>query len=68
MPYNNLSDLPASVKDHLPTHAQEIYLEAFNNAFEEYKDAEKRLADTSQEETAYRVAWAAVKKSMRKMN
>ena len=62
MPYNNLSDLPASVKDHLPTHAQEIYLEAFNNAFEEYKDAEKRLADTSQEETAYRVAWAAVKK------
>lgn len=62
MPYNNLSDLPASVKDHLPKHAQEIYREAFNHAFQEYEDAEKRRADTSQEETAYRVAWAALKK------
>lgn len=62
MPYDTISDLPASVKDHLPKHAQEIYREAFNHAFQEYKDAEKRLDDTSQEETAYRVAWAAVKK------
>ena len=62
MPYNNLSDLPESVKDHLPKHAQEIYREAFNHAFQEYKDSEKRWANTSQEETAYRVAWAAVKK------
>lgn len=62
MPYNDLSDLPASVKDHLPKHAQEIYLKAFNNAWQEYKDAEMRWEDSSQEETAYRVAWAAVKK------
>ncbi len=61
MPYDNLSDLPESVKDHLPKHAQEIYLKAFNNAWQEYKDADKRWEDTSREETAYRVAWAAVK-------
>ena len=32
MPYKTLSDLPESVRKHLPKHAQEIYLEAFNNA------------------------------------
>jgi len=62
MPYTTVSDLPVSVKDHLPQHAQEIYLKAFNNAWQEYKDADKRWGDSSQEETAYRVAWAAVKK------
>lgn len=66
MPYHTLSDLPASVKDHLPKHAQEIYLEAFNHAFQAYEDAEKRQPGTSQEETAYRVAWAAVKKMYEK--
>lgn len=62
MPYNSLSDLPASVKDNLPEHAQEIYQKAFNNAWDEYKDSDKRFEDTSREETAHKVAWAAVKK------
>jgi cation transport regulator len=62
MPYNSLSDLPASVKDNLPKHAQEIYQKAFNNAWDEYKDSDKRFEDTSREETAHKVAWAAVKK------
>jgi len=62
MPYSIVSDLPASVKDHLPKHAQEIYLKAFNHAWQEYNDADMRWEDSSQEETAYRVAWAAVKK------
>lgn len=62
MPYDDLSDLPTSVKGHLPKHAQEIFLKAFNNAWQEYKDADKRWDATSREETAYRVAWAAVKK------
>ncbi len=30
MPYTRLSDLPDSVRDNLPTHAQEIYRAAFN--------------------------------------
>jgi cation transport regulator len=34
MPYDNLTDLPDSVKNNLPKHAQEIYKEAFNSAEE----------------------------------
>jgi len=62
MPYNDRNDLPASVKDHLPKHAQEIYVKAFNNAWEEYAHPASRQGDASQEETAHKVAWAAVKK------
>jgi len=63
MPYSNISDLPKSVKDHLPKHAQEIYMKAFNNAWDEYADPSKRRGSTSHEESACRVAWAAVKHS-----
>lgn len=62
MPYQNLSDLPDSVRNNLPEHAQEIYLEAFNNAHDQYDRPEERRGDASREETAHRVAWAAVKK------
>jgi len=62
MPYKNLSELPKSVRDNLPPHAQEIYCAAFNNAFKEYRDPKKRYKGSSQEETAHKVAWAAVKK------
>jgi cation transport regulator len=61
MPYDTLKDLPDSVRDNLPKHAQEIYQAAFNNAWDEYKDADDRRDDASREETAHRVAWAAVK-------
>jgi cation transport regulator len=53
MPYAELSDLPETVRNHLPRHGQEIYQAAFNNAWEEYEHDEQR---------AHRVAWAAVKK------
>ena len=66
MPYNRLSDLPDSVKDNLPEHAQEIYKEAFNSAWDQYKDKEDRRGDASREETAHRVAWAAVKQTYEK--
>ncbi len=62
MPYQSTSDLPDAVRDKLPAHAQEIYQEAFNNAYEQYKE---RGAD-GREETAHRVAWAAVKKKYEK--
>ena len=52
MPYERLNDLPDSVKDNLPKHAQEIYKEAYNSAWETYNKDEER---------AHRVAWAAVK-------
>ena len=60
MPYAANEDLPARVKSHLPRHAQDIYREAFNNAYAEYK------ADPRQEEISHRVAWAAVKRVYRK--
>ena len=63
MPYKEISDLPKRVTDNLPIKAQKIYLEAFNHAWEQYKDPEKRREGSSQEEVAHRVAWSAVKKS-----
>lgn len=62
MPYDTISDLPDSVKNSLPKHGQEIYKEAYNNAWDEYADPKDRKGNASQEETAHRVAWSAVKK------
>ncbi len=57
MPYASIDDLPAPVRAHLPPHAQEIYLGAFNNAWDEYASR-----GHDREQTAHRVAWAAVKR------
>lgn len=57
-----MDELPKSVRDNLPKHAQEIYMKAFNNAWDEYADPEERRGDASREETAHKVAWAAVTK------
>lgn len=35
MPYKTKSDLPESVKHVLPSHAQDIYKEAFNSAWDQ---------------------------------
>ncbi|MDD1718431.1 MAG: ChaB family protein [Methanoregulaceae archaeon] len=61
MTYDTIGDLPESVRHSLPAHAQEIYREAFNHAWEEYADPARRRGKISLEETAHRVAWAAVK-------
>ena len=66
MPYRSNEDLPASVKDNLPDHAQAIYRETFNHAWDEYRDPAKRREGGSHEETAHRVAWAAVKEKYEK--
>lgn len=63
MPYNKVSELPDGVQNVLPSHAQDIYKEAFNSAYDEYKDPEDRRGDADREETAHRVAWSAVKKT-----
>ncbi|MGQ7177343.1 ChaB family protein, partial [Escherichia coli] len=42
-------------------HPQDIYKEAFNSAWDQYKDKDDRRDDASREETAHKVAWAAVK-------
>lgn len=66
MPYDKLSDLPSNIKDNLPKHAQEIYKEAYNNAWDQYKDPEDRKADASRTEVSHRVAWSAVKQKYEK--
>lgn len=62
MPYKTLNDLPGNVRRHLPKHAQEIYRKAFNSAWDQYEDPDKRRERESRETTAHRVAWAAVEK------
>ena len=62
MPYSDIAELPESVRNNLPEHAQSIYLEAYNHAWDEYREAANRRGNSSREETARRVAWAAVKK------
>jgi cation transport regulator len=66
MPYNNTSELPDSVRGVLPAHAQDIYKEAFNSAYDEYKKPEARRDNADREEVAHRVAWSAVKKTYEK--
>jgi cation transport regulator len=66
MPYYSNKDLPSSVKEVLPTHGQDIFREAFNGAWEEYKSSDKRRDNRSQEETAFSVAWSAVEKKYKK--
>lgn len=61
MPFNSIQDLPKSVRNVLPDHAQDIYKEAFNSAYDEYKDKEDRRGDEGREEVAHKVAWSAVK-------
>ena len=56
MPYRSNKGLPVSVRHSLPEHAQDIYREAFNHAFEAH------TGEARQEEAAHRIAWAAVKR------
>jgi cation transport regulator len=56
MPYKQITQLPDSVKNNLPKHAQEIYKEAFNSAAEQY----------GEEDRAHRVAWSAVEQKYEK--
>lgn len=66
MPYQKNADLPDNIKDNLPKHAQTIYREAYNSAWEKYKDPEDRRGGKSREETAHAIAWSAVKKEYEK--
>lgn len=61
MPYSTTADLPPALRN-LPRHAQEIFLAAFNNAW----DTHAGRGPVAQEETAFRIAWAAVKERYRK--
>ncbi len=50
MPYNKLTDLPDSVRNNLPKHAQEICRAAYNSAEEQY----------GEESSPHRAVWSVV--------
>lgn len=68
MPDATKDDLPPGVRNHLPPHAQDIFREAFNHAWEQYADPDKRKLGGTQEDAARRVAWAAVKRKYHKVD
>ncbi|HAW49714.1 TPA: hypothetical protein DCX16_02020 [bacterium] len=61
MPYRSVKELPEGVKA-LPVEGQELWMKAFNSAFENW---DKDKTDFSQESYAFAVAWAAIKKKYR---
>lgn len=67
MPYTTTEELPKGVQKNLPAHARKIYKEAFNNAYDEYKNPDARRRNAGREEVARRVAWSAVKKKYEKL-
>ena len=67
MPYHTIGDLPDSVQHSLPKHAQEIYQEAFNSAWDHYQDPRDRRSDDDRESVAHKVAWSAVKQKYTKV-
>lgn len=62
MPYASNADLPEPIQRHLPSHAQDIYRAAFNQAFAAH------AGDPRQEEASHRIAWAAVKRAYVKVD
>lgn len=66
MPYDSREELPESVRNVLPVHAQDIYKEAFDSAWKEYADPTERRGDEDRETVAHKVAWGAVKQSYEK--
>ena len=61
MPYRANGDLPPPVQHVLPAHAQDIYRQAFNNAWKRFQGP-----DEEREAHCHRIAWAAVKRWYRK--
>jgi cation transport regulator len=58
VPYATNDELPPAVRDHLPPHGQNIFREAFNQAFGRYY---------GDDAIAFRIAWAAVKRRYEKV-
>lgn len=56
--YESIEELTDTMRDTLPEEAQKIYVEAYNEAWEDY-DPEK--TQMSQDAAANRAGWAAVK-------
>lgn len=60
MPYLSIDDLPPPVRNNLPRHAQKIFKDAFNSAYQTHHGED--------EVTSFKIAWAAVKQTYEKRN
>ena len=54
MPYNSIDDLPKAQTDQYNEHQKKAFLEAFNSAYEKYKDDESH---------AFAIAHSAAKRA-----
>jgi cation transport regulator len=54
-------ELPSSVRQTLPESARKIYMDAFNRAWPEMKDPDRRREHESREAACARLAWEAVR-------
>ncbi|WP_020208222.1 ChaB family protein [Gilvimarinus chinensis] len=66
MYYQNTAELPDSVKNSLPQDGLNLYLQAYNSAWETFADPEKRIGNDDRETVAHKVAWSVVEKSYTK--
>jgi len=57
MTYRTLAQLPAWLRQELPTAAQEVYFAAYNHAFEKGKASDDYVDDPTLAETAHKMAW-----------
>jgi cation transport regulator len=58
MRYASKSDLPPTVRNVLPEPAQELYLEAYNQGWDQYKEGQGYL---SRDGVAHQRGWTAVR-------
>jgi cation transport regulator len=66
MPYNHIEELPSAMKKSLPTGAMEVYLTAYNQAWDTSTRAKEPRPGISPEQIAHRKAWVAVRDKYRK--
>ncbi|PHN07577.1 ChaB family protein [Flavilitoribacter nigricans] len=60
MPYKNNTELPDTIRKNLSEPAQDVYREAFNNAWDQYQSPRGQEITHNLDESAHSVAWAAV--------
>ena len=60
MLYNSIEELPDSVRSALPVKGQEIFLVAYNNAWQDYNIPVRRNGHGTREEVVFMIAWSMV--------
>jgi cation transport regulator len=61
MKYERTKDLPATITQVLPDNAQQAYLEAYNQAWDDYD--QETMGDLSRHSIAHRQAWEIVERT-----